>query len=81
MLTPGSKMPEFKVPACVSVEKGKEFKEKSYKEDKKPKRVRPDVDDAALGRAADGELSLVNSRAVFVSVAVARSTLFTRSGA
>lgn len=40
-------------------EKGKEFKEKSYKEDKKPKRVRPDVDDAALGRAADGELSLV----------------------
>ena len=40
-------------------EKGKEFKEKSYKEDKKPKRVRPDGDDAALGRAADGELSLV----------------------
>lgn len=40
-------------------EKGKEFKEKSYKEDKKPRRVKVDVNDEALGRAADGELPLV----------------------
>jgi len=40
-------------------EKGKEFKEKSYKEDKKPRRVKPDLNDEAMGRAADGELPLV----------------------
>lgn len=40
-------------------EKQKEFKEKSYKEDKKPKRPRPDLNDEAMGRAADGELPLV----------------------
>jgi len=27
MIVPGSKLPEFKVPACVSVEPGKEFKD------------------------------------------------------
>ncbi len=32
MLIPGSKLPDFKVPACVSVEKGKEFKDISNKD-------------------------------------------------
>ena len=32
MLVPGSRAPEFNVPACVSVEKGKEFKNVSLKE-------------------------------------------------
>ena len=32
MLVPGSKAPEFNVPACVSIEKGKEFKNVSLKE-------------------------------------------------
>ncbi|MFT3710047.1 MAG: peroxiredoxin [Archangium sp.] len=32
MLTPGSKAPAFDVPACVSIEKGKEFKNVSSKE-------------------------------------------------
>ena len=32
MLTPGSKLPEFKVPACVSIEKGKEFKDITNKD-------------------------------------------------
>jgi lipoyl-dependent peroxiredoxin subunit C len=32
MLTPGSKAPEFNVPACVSIEKGKEFKNVTSKE-------------------------------------------------
>jgi peroxiredoxin (alkyl hydroperoxide reductase subunit C) len=32
MLTPGSKAPEFNVPACVSIEKGKEFKNVNSKE-------------------------------------------------
>lgn len=32
MLVPGEKFPEFKVKACVSVEKGKEFKEISNKD-------------------------------------------------
>jgi imidazolonepropionase-like amidohydrolase len=40
-------------------EKGKEFKEKKYKEDKKPRRVRPDAEDEAMGRAVDGEIPLV----------------------
>jgi imidazolonepropionase-like amidohydrolase len=40
-------------------EKGKEFKEKKYKEDKKPRRVRPDPEDEAMARAADGEIPLV----------------------
>ncbi|MBL8919328.1 MAG: peroxiredoxin [Myxococcaceae bacterium] len=32
MLVPGSKAPEFNVPACVSIEKGKEFKNVTLKE-------------------------------------------------
>ena len=32
MITPGSKAPSFDVPACVSIEKGKEFKNVSSKE-------------------------------------------------
>lgn len=32
MLVPGSKAPEFNVPACVSIEKGKEFKNVSLKD-------------------------------------------------
>jgi lipoyl-dependent peroxiredoxin subunit C len=32
MLSPGSKAPEFNVPACVSIEKGKEFKNVSNKD-------------------------------------------------
>jgi peroxiredoxin (alkyl hydroperoxide reductase subunit C) len=32
MLAPGSKAPDFNVPACVSIEKGKEFKNVSLKE-------------------------------------------------
>jgi lipoyl-dependent peroxiredoxin subunit C len=32
MLVPGSKAPEFNVPACVSIEKGKEFKNISNKD-------------------------------------------------
>ncbi len=32
MLTPGSKLPDFKVPACVGIEKGKEFKTISNKD-------------------------------------------------
>jgi peroxiredoxin (alkyl hydroperoxide reductase subunit C) len=32
MLVPGNKLPEFKVTACVSVEKGKEFKQISSKD-------------------------------------------------
>jgi lipoyl-dependent peroxiredoxin subunit C len=32
MLSPGSKAPEFNVPACVSIEKGKEFKNVSSKD-------------------------------------------------
>ena len=32
MLTPGMKIPDFKVPACVSVESGKEFKDISNKD-------------------------------------------------
>ena len=40
-------------------EKGKEFKEEKYKEDKKPRRVRPDPDDEAMARAAEGEIPMV----------------------
>jgi peroxiredoxin (alkyl hydroperoxide reductase subunit C) len=32
MLVPGSKAPDFNVPACVSIEKGKEFKNVTLKE-------------------------------------------------
>lgn len=32
MITPGSKAPSFSVPACVSIEKGKEFKNVNSKE-------------------------------------------------
>jgi peroxiredoxin (alkyl hydroperoxide reductase subunit C) len=32
MIVPGSKLPDFKVPACVSIEKGKEFKNVSNKD-------------------------------------------------
>jgi peroxiredoxin (alkyl hydroperoxide reductase subunit C) len=32
MISPGQKLPDFKVPACVSVEKGKEFKDVSSKD-------------------------------------------------
>jgi peroxiredoxin (alkyl hydroperoxide reductase subunit C) len=32
MLVPGTKAPDFNVPACVSIEKGKEFKNVSLKE-------------------------------------------------
>lgn len=40
-------------------EKGKEFKEEKYKEDKKPRKVRPDPDDDAMARAVEGEIPLV----------------------
>jgi imidazolonepropionase-like amidohydrolase len=40
-------------------EKGKEFKEKKYKEDKQPRRVRVDVDDEAMARAANGDVPFV----------------------
>jgi imidazolonepropionase-like amidohydrolase len=40
-------------------EKGKEFKEERYKEDKKPRQPRRDPDDAAMARAADGEVPFV----------------------
>ena len=32
MLVPGMKIPEFKTAACVSIEKGKEFKDVSSKD-------------------------------------------------
>jgi peroxiredoxin (alkyl hydroperoxide reductase subunit C) len=32
MITPGSKLPEFKTPACVSIEAGKQFKDISSKD-------------------------------------------------
>lgn len=40
-------------------EKGKEFKEEKYKEDKKPRKARFDADDEASARAVDGEVPLV----------------------
>jgi hypothetical protein len=40
-------------------EKGKEFKEEKYKEDKKPRRPKFDPDAEVLARAADGDVPLV----------------------
>lgn len=40
-------------------EEGKDFKEKRYKEDKKPRKPKHDPDDEVMARAADGELPLV----------------------
>lgn len=40
-------------------EKGKEFKPKKYREDRKPRPVKRDEDDAAMARAVDGEVPLV----------------------
>jgi len=40
-------------------EKGKEHKDKSYKEDRKPKQPKPDPDKAVLAQVAEGELPLV----------------------
>ena len=40
-------------------EKGKEFKEKRYKEDRKPRKPKLDADDAVLARVANGEIPLV----------------------
>lgn len=40
-------------------EKGKEFKDKKYKEDKKPREPRLDEDKAAFARVVDGEIPLV----------------------
>ncbi len=40
-------------------EKGKEFKEEKYKEDKKPKRPKLDPEAEVLARAAEGEIPLV----------------------
>jgi len=40
-------------------EKGKEYKEKRYKEDRKPRRPKVDRDKAVLARVANGEIPLV----------------------